>query len=695
MDNDIYKKLKGMAHFSFFPEEEIKKISMTAALEKFSKDTNLAEQGKSSINKIYVLLKGQLSLYDEKKGMDSPTGYIKKGDIFGGISILLNAGISLRTVKVDSDCEFIIIPADKFMDLCARYEPFYEYFLDNFSKNMFDDSLSSIIETGHARHFLSGIAPFSFLPQNEIDDIAKKLKIMHYPADMVPFLQGRTRMGYFYILQKGSAERYYEDNQKKTLQEILSEGNTFGGISILMNDGISIRTLKIKEDSYFYILPKQEFLDLCSRNQSFSEYFTDTFGKRMLNHSYASIIARTLQPKSDDMQIFNQTVESIFNKKIVFGKADISIRDAAEIMRGKKSSFIIIQSEDNIPQGIVTERDLAWKVTAEDYDISSPVKNIMSSPLKTIHRKAMSFEALITMMKEDISNLPVKDSSNNIIGTITNSEFINAQELSPFFLFNEIYRAKNLKDIIDLHDKLPQIIKNLITNGANSRNVTRFISTMSDAILKKIMEFALYEAGPAPVEFAFMILGSEGRMEQTLKTDQDNAIIYNDPLADEEKKVRGYFLKLGNLVCTMLDRAGYTFCNGEIMANNPKWCQPISKWMEYFKSWILDAKPENLLDASIFFDFRTGYGSEDLINRLRKHLFSSLGGWSGFFRNLTENALHFKPPLGFFRNFVVESKGEHRNTFNIKHAIMPIVDFARIYAKRLLIALVYFFHSSP
>ena len=116
------------------------------------------------------------------------------------------------------------------------------------------------------------------------------------------------------------------------------------------------------------------------------------------------------------------------------------------------------------------------------------------------------------------------------------------------------------------------------------------------------------------------------------------------------------------------------------MASNPKWCQPLSVWKQYFSNWIHAAGAEDLLQASIFFDFGTGFGHEELVEELRSHLFGAVSSWSGFLRHLTENALHFKPPLGFFRNFVVESKGAHRNSFDIKQAMQPIVDFARIYA---------------
>ena len=148
----------------------------------------------------------------------------------------------------------------------------------------------------------------------------------------------------------------------------------------------------------------------------------------------------------------------------------------------------------------------------------------------------------------------------------------------------------------------------------------------------------------------------------------------------KQKGVLRYFLKFGGTVCNWLDLAGYALCKGDVMAKNPKWCQPLATWKNYFSQWIHKAEPEALLQSSIFFDFRGACGDMDLIDKLRRHLFDSLEGWPGFFRHLTENALYFTPPIGFFRNFLVESKGEHRDTFNIKAAMQPVVDYARIYA---------------
>ena len=177
-----------------------------------------------------------------------------------------------------------------------------------------------------------------------------------------------------------------------------------------------------------------------------------------------------------------------------------------------------------------------------------------------------------------------------------------------------------------------------------------------------------------------MALGSVGREEQTLVTDQDNALVYDDVPPEKQVEVEKYFLELGKRVCTWLDQAGYDFCDGEIMAMNQKWCQPLSIWQDYFKQWISTSEPADLLETKIFFDFRGVFGDLELVNKLRTHLHELVENRPMFLFHLVHNCLQFKPPLGLFKNIVVESTGEHREKFSIKKAMTPIVDLARIYA---------------
>mgnify|MGYP002629697031 CR=1 FL=1 len=254
-------------------------------------------------------------------------------------------------------------------------------------------------------------------------------------------------------------------------------------------------------------------------------------------------------------------------------------------------------------------------------------------------------------------------------------------ELSYTSLIREINQACRVEEIIGKHSQLPRLIHSMLTSGTKIRTVTWLVTAFSDAILNKLLTFATAELGPSPVPFAFVILGSEGRKEQTLKTDQDNAIIFKDP--DDQQTIENlqpYFLKLGEKVCDWLDQSGFDFCQGGIMAKNPQWCQPLSIWKDYFSSWIHAASPEDLLHTSIFFDFRFAYGAQWITDELTAHLMKSLSNWTGFFRNMAENAVYFRPPIGLFGNFLLKSKGSHRHCIDIKMAGIPIVDFARIYS---------------
>ncbi len=680
MESEIRDYLETMPHFAMLPAGELDQLATQADPQLFAKGDQLAVQGKTRLAHIYVIKRGKISIYDEKGGRRQLGGHIQTGEVFGGITLLMNAGVSLRTVHVDEETEAYLIPQETFLDLCARYKNFYTFFVENFSKHITDPALDTINDSGQAKIFLSGIAPFSFLPEDAVEQAAEELSMVFHSRGTILFVQGRTRVGYLYILHKGSAERYYEKNGQKNMRDILGEGDLYGGISMLLNDGLAVRTLEVTEDAYFYLLPKDVFSRICEVHEVFSEFFTDTFGKRMLDKSYAAIVARTSTPPEEALQLFNQPVHQICSRATVFGTADMTIQQVAARMKQENSSYLMVPSSQPQSAGIITESDLTRKVIAAGYDISRPAAEVMSIPLRTIGQNTMMFEALMRMMEYNVKHLAVTDEENQIVGVLSNRELISAQGHSPLFLLREISRAESFGEIVEQHRRLPGIVKGLISSGATARNINRMITTVSDAVLKKTMEFVLQEMAPPPTDFAFMIMGSEGRGEQTLKTDQDNAIIFEDVSDADLPMVSQYFLELGRRVCKLLDQAGYAYCDGDVMAQNPNWCQPLSVWMKYFLKWIHAAEPEDLLQASIFFDFRHGYGDDQLVEALRDHLYGAIGHWSGFLRYMTENALYFKPPLGFFRNFVVESKGQHRDALDIKSAMTPIVDFARIYA---------------
>ena len=523
--------------------------------------------------------------------------------------------------------------------------------------------------------------PFSFLPKQVIEDLLNQFSTVPIEKDTVVLSQEVSSVDKFLVLSQGSAQYYYEHNNTHTLKGQLKEGDNFGGISILLNDSVAIRTLAVLENSKLLALDVDKFLNLCQEYDDFKSYFTDAIGRLMLNKSFAGIIARQTKDKEFNLPFFNQPISAIFRPNIITCPQDATVHEATQKMAKNKTDSVFIKGLKGGVDAIVTDADLKTKVIADQLDLNQPAATIASSPLVTIPADSQVFEAFLKMSQENIKHLAVTSKTNNIIGIISDKDLITAQTDSTYLLIKTIKAAESIHQLENIHAKMALMLLDPIRNGANPEYVTRLITTISDAILDKIIALSINELGPPPCKFAFMIMGSEGREEQTLVSDQDNGIIYEDLKSDKDKAVaEDYFSKLAELVCNQLDIAGYKFCTGECMAKNPKWCQSLTNWKKNFHHWIYNSEPEDLLNASIFFDFKGAWGDLKLTDQLKSFLLGSIEKRPGFLRYLTENAMYFKPPIGLFGKFVVETKGEHKDLLNLKWAIQPIVDFARIFA---------------
>ncbi|MCA9734368.1 cyclic nucleotide-binding/CBS domain-containing protein [candidate division KSB1 bacterium] len=535
----------------------------------------------------------------------------------------------------------------------------------------------------NAKNLLMNVAPFNFLTPDQINRLSDHITLREEPTDKLLFTQGISEVHNLLIIENGAMEVYFESDSSKELHDVLGEGDTFGGISILCNNGFAIRTVRTIEETTLLLLPKEELIKIANENQDFSDFYTQAFGRRMLDKSYWAVVSRQYAPGKDDtLSVYNQLVEAICEKNYARCYIHDSIQGAAEKMNERKRSSIFICDPNDTVIGIVTDRDFREKVVARGLNVKRGVTEIMSSPLYTISRRSLIFEAILLMIEKHVKHLAIVDDAQRIIGVTNNERLLLSQGHSPVSLIREIQKASTIEEISSSQKRLPYIVRDLLDNGARTENINRLITSVSDNVLEKIIEAALKELPPPPVHFSFVILGSEGRREQTLKTDQDNAIIFEDVPKEKLKSVQAYFLELGRKVCGWLDKCGYQYCSGDIMAQNPKWCQPLSVWKKYFRTWILTPAPKAVMHSTIFFDFRCAAGNINLSLDLKNDLKNLLKEREAnlFLYHLAQNCLKMRPPIGFFRNFVVESKGEHQNAFDIKKATTPIVDFARIYA---------------
>jgi CBS domain-containing protein len=347
--------------------------------------------------------------------------------------------------------------------------------------------------------------------------------------------------------------------------------------------------------------------------------------------------------------------------------------------RNDHDAVLIIQ-DDRKNIGIITDTDLRNRVVAGEFPIEKPVYEIMSSPVITIPNQALLFEAILLVKEKGISHLAVADRKGEIVGIFSNKDLIDVQRNSISYLIKEIKSAKTILTLKNIHNKIPGLVKTLLDSGARIQNITHLISTMTDATTERVVEFAIEEMGKPPVNFAFLALGSEGRREQTLVTDQDNAIVYEDVPYEKMADINKYFLYLGQKINLWLDRIGYNYCEGEIMAGNPQWCQPVSKWKDYFTNWITNESINGSLGISIFFDFRTVFGDPQYAPQLKAHIDKTTYDRADFYKRLADDTLKYKMPVNIFKSATTGSPSAKTEVMDLKTGIMPITDFARIYS---------------
>ncbi len=358
-----------------------------------------------------------------------------------------------------------------------------------------------------------------------------------------------------------------------------------------------------------------------------------------------------------------QRLRSLIKAAPVFIAADASVGDAARAMQRARIGSVLVATE---PPGIVTDRDLRGRVLAANLGPETPVMQVMTRPLKTIESDRLAFSALRLMVDENVHHLPVVE-EGKIVGVISSTDLLFDQTQNPVYL-------RGVIDSLDEHATLDSyavtigdLANTLFQSGLDALQIAQIISSLNDALVKRLVQLAERKMGPAPAPFAWIVFGSEGRLEQTLLTDQDNALVF-----DESKEGQGYFQALSKRVVDGLIEAGFPPCAGGFMATN--WCQPLAEWRELFAKWIRLPEPVALLDAAIFFDFRTVVGKLSLESL--EEIISGAREQRRFLAHMLNGAVAFRPPLGFFNRLRTDD-----GKIDIKMAgIAPIVSLARVAA---------------
>lgn len=387
------------------------------------------------------------------------------------------------------------------------------------------------------------------------------------------------------------------------------------------------------------------------------------------------------QELQTSLLLMNQPLKPHINE-LIKCPVDSSIIEAVLVMTRKKRNVIFVHKDNEII-GVINNNDLKKRVLAQNFNTQRLVIEIMTSPVISISENALLYEAVLLLKRNNITHLAIKNQEGEINGVISYVSIISMQQNFVSYLLKEIDVAENISQLTKIQKKITVIVNALIESGDKTHNITRIISSVADAFVNRVIGLVIEDLGKPPCKFAFMVMGSEGRMEQTLSTDQDNAIVFEEQAGDKLDSAHRYFQKLGQEVNHKLNDVGYRFCEGEIMARNPKWTQPLSIWKNYFRRWINTRDPQSILDASIFFDFRFVYGTKSLIDNLRQDVNNAIvDDQSIFFFHLAQAILKYKPPLSLFGKIIGAKPSSEHIHLDIKKILLPITDFARLYALR-------------
>lgn len=527
--------------------------------------------------------------------------------------------------------------------------------------------------------FLKRTPPFDLLDEDTLRTAAAGMQLEFHPKEQVIFCQNGPAAEHLSIIRNGEVKIFVRTNEgEDVMVEYRGPGDSFGLLSIICGD-VSRNNIVATEDTSCYLIRNETVLDLMKRNPAVAEFWYRFLLKQLVHLTYTEIHERTLLYGGGDKMLFTNTLKDLATKQVITASQDISIREAAEIMALHKISALVLLDPEGFPVGMVTDRDLRNKVVAKGRSPDAQVSDIMSIALIKSEARDYCFEALLKMIRYNIHHLLVVG-RGRISGMITNHDLMMLQGTSPLSVARDIEHQSSIDGLVPAAKRINRVISVLVREGAKANNITRIITEINDRLLKKIIEITEARLGKPPVSYCWIVYGSEGRKEQTFRTDQDNAIIYDDA-GERAEDAQKYFSEFALQMKDALERCGIPACTAGYMASNPRWCQPLSVWKKYFSEWINQPTPEAILLSLIFFDFRPVHGNLLLAEQLRAFLGHEAKNKKLFLAHMAGIVVKNRPPLGLFGRFRTEKTGDLHGTLNIKlNALCPIVDAVRLSA---------------
>lgn len=516
-------------------------------------------------------------------------------------------------------------------------------------------------------------APFSEMDSADLEWMAGRLQLAYYPAGDELLTPESGPPPWFYVVKQGYIEAGSAENSVLKLQS----GESFP-IGALLSGRPVINRFHASEDSFCYLLPAADFETLTRRSAVFLDFCTRRIAS-LLEQSLKAVQSDYAVRHDEEARLLRR-LDSLCSRAPVHAHQDTPLVDALKAMHDGRVGSIAVTDRAGRPLGILTLKDVLSRVTLPGIPLNTAIGAVMSPNPQSLPVTATAREALLAMARHGIHHLlVVRD--GQLAGVISEKDLFSLKRMSVQGITAAIADAGDIDGLKAAGRDIAALAHTLLAQGVEAETLTELIATLNDHLTRRVIELETAGTKLPDTAWCWMALGSEGRMEQTLATDQDNALIFIARDDTDVEAIRAQFVAMARRVNAALDACGFPLCKGGIMASNPKWCLSVEEWHAVFSEWIHRADAPALLHATIFFDFRPLFGEAALCKDLRNWLNGVIKENRLFLKQMAGNALANRPPLGLVRDFIVTSEGEQANTLDLKiNGITPFVDTARIFA---------------
>jgi CBS domain-containing protein len=537
----------------------------------------------------------------------------------------------------------------------------------------------------HIADFLKEYAPFDQLTFQELSDIATSIRVVNLEKNKTLFQFNDVLHDSFYVVASGVIHLSVIADAEETILNKCHEGAIFGLRPFFAKNNYRM-TAKAREESIIYAIPIAVFRPFVANNAAVLNFLLETFATNKPSNkdnenSRGSLISDTVfyTDQQSEMQYF-QTLS--YNNTPLRTTATIMVSEVAQLMAEMRVNSAVV-CEANVPIGIVTDTDMSSKIATGRFPITVAVNKIMSTPVVTVPENVSLAEAQLLMLKNNVAHLCVTaDGTNKSIvkGVISEHDLIVAQASNPGVLIKEIKRAQTSKELKQIRVRLTDLIQTSIYKNIPLTHISNITSEINFALLKRAIELSILALGSPPARFAWLSIGSQGRKEQLLLTDQDSFLVFEDVATDKYREVKDYFLSLGKKTSLTLQKIGYELCPNGHMASNMLWCKSLTDWIKQYDSWMNTPGENSNNLSSIFFDYELVFGELKIEDAISNVVFKNANNNTLFFDFLGNDALRKNSPLSFFKKFIVEESEVNKDKFDIKtRALMPLIDGARLF----------------